>query len=115
MADEGVAELFEATQTSQILSTVRCFEGSGEQRDASAVPLKLSSLRGLNCQPRRMLFYAASWACAFWLSEGRVLRHLAKILVRHTTDIAAGKPVIARLGELTMRLFLKHSLKTIDK
>ena len=120
--DEGGAELFEATQTSQDLVHGEMLRGiMGEQRDALAVPLKLSSLERIELSTKTdALFYAASWAWCRFLAERGTPCHAIwrRYLSDIQADIAAGKLshrlTLAEPNYET--LFLKHlSLKTLDK
>ena len=120
--DEGVAELFEGTQASQDFVHGEMIRGiMGEQRDALAVPLKLSTLERIESSTKTdALFYAASWAWCRFLAERGTQCHA--IWRRYLSDIQAGIAAGKLSHRLTLAgtnyetLFLQHlSLKTLDK
>lgn len=120
--DEGMAEWFEADERQQAGVHGELIAGiMGDQRDALAVPLKLSSLERIGAATQAdALSYAASWAWCRFLGDRSTPCH--RVWVRFLEDLQAGVAAGKLSHRLTLAvpdyeaLFLKSlSLKTVTK
>ena len=120
--DEGVAEWFEDSESRQEKIHGELIRGiMGDQRQALAVPLKMSTLERITSTMRAdAMVYAASWAWCRFLGDHSTACH--RVWLRYLSDIQSGIAPGKLSHRLTLavpnyeELFLRSlSLKTASK